>query len=116
MGSADLRVVFRVGDNKTAEYISEQLGDTEMRTYGASSGKTAGQNATGGATASESSGQSYSTSTARVFDAAEVLKLEPGRAIVLYRGSGARFNMPRYDKDYPASKPAVTDRHIGASP
>ena len=109
MGSADLRVVFRVGDNKTAEYISAQLGDTEMRTYGASSGKTAGQNTTGGATTSESSGQSYSASTARVFDVAEVLKLEPGRAIVLYRGSGARFNMPRYDKDYPASKPAAVD-------
>ena len=39
---------------------------------------------------------------ARVLDPAELLGFGPGEAIVMYRGSGAKFNMPRYDADYPA--------------
>ena len=38
----------------------------------------------------------------RVIDPAEILAFGPGQAIVMYRGSGARFNLPRYDRDYPA--------------
>ena len=108
MGSADLRVVFRVGDNETAEYISKQLGDTEVRSFGLTEGQTSGAS-TRGQSASESLSKGYSSSTGRVFDAAEVLGLEPGKAIVIYRGSGARFSMPRYDTDYLANKREAID-------
>ena len=49
------------------------------------------------------------STTARIFDAAEVLGLDVGKAIVLYRGSGARFSMPRYNTDYPAEKEAAIE-------
>ena len=103
LGSADLKVIFRLNDNATAEYISAQLGDTEQRTFNMS--QTDNQSEGGSSrtkTASVGSGTSvgYTTSTARIFDAAEILGLEPQKAIVLYRGSGARFTMPSYWKDY----------------
>lgn len=112
MGASDLRVVFKIGDNATAEYISTQLGDTEQRSYSENSSATRGQShgPTGaGVTAGASSSQGYSSSTTRLFDPAEVLALDPGKAVVIYKGWGARFSMPRYDKDYPATLRASRD-------
>ncbi|MFZ2391189.1 type IV secretory system conjugative DNA transfer family protein [Rhodoferax sp.] len=108
LGSADLKVIFRLNDNATAEYVSAQLGDTEQRTFNATTGQSSGQNITG-ATASESASRGYSSSTARIFDAAEVLGLEPQKAITIYRGSGARFTMPSYWQDYPMPARAAVD-------
>ena len=108
MGSADLRVVFRVGDNETAEYISKQLGDTEQRSYNMSQGQSQGASDRG-QSVNESVSKGYTSTTARIFDAAEVLGLDVGKAIVLYRGSGARFSMPRYNTDYPAEKEAAIE-------
>ena len=105
LGASDLKVIMRIGDNATAEYISLQLGETEQRSYGASSSasRSSGSSANGATqTASASSGSSYSSTMARVLDPAELLGFGPGEAIVMYRGSGAKFNMPRYDADYPA--------------
>ncbi|MCL4770477.1 MAG: type IV secretion system DNA-binding domain-containing protein [Burkholderiaceae bacterium] len=108
LGSADLKVIFRLNDNATAEYVSAQLGDTEQRTFSATTGQSSGQNMTG-ATASESASRGYSSSTARIFDAAEVLGLEPQKAITIYRGSGARFTMPSYWQDYSMPARAAVD-------
>lgn len=105
LGAADLKVIMQVGDNFTADYISAQLGETEQRSYGASSSSSRAAGASGGRlteTAASSSGVSYSSSMTRVIDPAEILAFGPGQAIVMYRGSGARFNLPRYDRDYPA--------------
>lgn len=104
LGSADLKVVFRINDNITAEYISAQLGDTEQRAYNATaSSQTSVSGGPSGLSDSMSSSQSqgYSSSTARVLDPAEILGLAPGTAITLYRGSGAKFAMPSYWQDYP---------------
>ena len=51
----------------------------------------------------------YTSTTARIFDAAEVLGLEPQKAITIYRGSGARFTMPSYWQDYPMPARAAVD-------
>ena len=112
LGSADLKVIFRLNDNATAEYISAQLGDTEQRAYNMSQSDNDSKGGTDRTrTASHSSGTSvgYTTSTARIFDAAEILGLEPQKAIVLYRGSGARFTMPSYWQDYPMPARAAVD-------
>ena len=45
----------------------------------------------------------------KVRPAAEILGLEPQKAIVLYRGSGARFTMPSYWQDYPMPARAAVD-------
>ena len=108
LGSADLKVIFRLNDNATAEYVSAQIGDTEQRAYNMNTSQSQGQNMTG-ATASESASKGYSSSTARIFDAAEVLGLEPQKAITLYRGSGARFTMPSYWQDYQMPARAAVD-------
>ena len=112
LGSADLKVVFRINDNVTAEYISAQLGDTEQRSFNATDSLQKSQSGgRGGISDGVSSSQSagYSSSTARIFDPAEILGLEPGKAITLYRGSGARFNMPSYWQDYPMPARAAID-------
>ena len=106
LGASDLKVIMQIGDNATAEYISVQLGDTEQRTYNATNSNTRTSGASGGRpsdSASSSSSAGYSSAMARVLDPADLLAFEPGEAIVLYRGKGARFNMPRYDTDYPAT-------------
>lgn len=108
LGSADLKVIFRLNDNATAEYVSAQLGDTEQRAYNMNTSQSQGQNMTG-ATASETASRGYSSSTARIFDAAEVLGLEPQKAITIYRGSGARFTMPSYWQDYQMPARAAVD-------
>ena len=108
LGSADLKVIFRLNDNATAEYVSAQIGDTEQRAYNMNTSQSQGQNMTGN-TASESASKGYSSSTARIFDAAEVLGLEPQKAITLYRGSGARFTMPSYWQDYQMPARAAVD-------
>lgn len=109
LGSADLKVIFRLNDNATAEYISQQLGNTEQRSYGASNSSTSSTADTGAVTQGQSSGKSYSSTTARIFEAAEVLNLEPQKAITIYRGSGARFMMPSYWQDYPMPARAAVD-------
>ena len=86
LGSADLKVVFRINDNVTAEYISAQLGDTEQRSFNATDSLQKSQSGgRGGISDGVSSSQSagYSSSTARIFDPAEILGLEPGKAITL---------------------------------
>ena len=112
LGSADLKVIFRLNDNATAEYISAQLGDTEQRAYNMSQSDNESRGGTDRtATRNHSAGTSvgYTSSTARIFDAAEILGLEPQKAIVLYRGSGARFTMPSYWKDYPMPARAAVE-------
>jgi hypothetical protein len=96
LGSADLKVIFRLNDNATAEYVSAQIGNTEQRNYSMSKGHSQSASSRGSKSANESVSKGYTSSTARIFDAAEVLGLEPQKAIVLYRGSGARFHMPSY--------------------
>lgn len=112
LGSADLKVIFRLNDNATAEYISAQLGDTEQRTFNLSESRTDSSGVSGSkssSTNSSTSASGYTSSTARIFDAAEVLGLEPGKAITIYRGSGARFTMPSYFRDYPMPSRAAVD-------
>lgn len=109
LGSADLKVIFRLNDNATAEYVSAQLGDTEQRAWGASAGQTSGESSRGSSSSSKSTTETYSSSTARIFDAAEVLGLESQKAITIYRGAGARFTMPSYWQDYPMPARAAVD-------
>ena len=40
---------------------------------------------------------------------AEVLGLEPQKAVTIYRGSGARFTMPSYWQDYQMPARAAVD-------
>lgn len=112
LGSADLKVVFRINDNATALYVSDQLGDTEQRTYSATASSqtsiSGGRNGPSDSTSSSSS-EGYSSTTARIFDPSEILGLEPGKAITLYRGSGARFSMPSYWQDYQMPQRAAVD-------
>jgi hypothetical protein len=108
LGAADLKVIFRLNDNATAEYVSAQLGDTEQLAYGESSSVSDGASARG-QSQSVTKVSSFSSSTARIFDAAEVLGLEPQKAITIYRGSGARFTMPSYWQDYPMPARAAVD-------
>lgn len=112
LGSADLKVVFRVSDNMTSEYMSAQIGDTEQRSFNATESVQRSQSGgRGGLSDSVSRSQSsgYSSSTARIIDPSELLGLNPGKAIVFYRGTGALFSMPRYDEDYPATLEAAVD-------
>ncbi|TRU62268.1 MAG: type IV secretory system conjugative DNA transfer family protein [Microcystis aeruginosa Ma_QC_Ch_20071001_M135] len=112
LGSADLKVVFRVNDNTTSEYMSAQIGDTEQRSLNATESVQSSQSGGRGGISdsiSRSHSSGYSSSTARIIDPAELLQLEPGKAIVFYRGSGAKFSMPRYDEDYPATLKAAVD-------
>jgi hypothetical protein len=109
LGSADLKVIFRLNDNATAEYVSAQIGNTEQRNYSMSKGHSQSASSRGSKSANESVSKGYTSSTARIFDAAEVLGLEPQKAIVLYRGSGARFHMPSYWQDYQMPARAAVD-------
>lgn len=105
LGASDLKVIMQIGDNATAEYISVQLGETEQRTYNATNSSARTSSASAGRltdSASQSSSAGYSSAMARVLDPSDLLAFGPGEAIVLYRGKGAKFNMPRYDADYPA--------------
>lgn len=89
LGSADLKVIFRVSDNLTSEYMSAQIGDTEQRSFNATESVQRSQSGgRGGLSDSVSRSQSsgYSSSTARIIDPSELLGLNPGKAIVFYRG------------------------------
>ena len=108
LGSADLKVIFRLNDNATAEYVSAQLGDTERRAFNMNTSHSEGKNVSGG-TANKTISNGYSSSTARIFEPAEVLALEPQKAITIYRGSGARFTMPSYWQDYQMPARAAVD-------
>ena len=108
LGSADLKVIFRLNDNATAEYVSAQIGDTEQRSYNLSQGQSQGASSRG-QSVNESVSKGYTSSTARIFDPAEVLGLEPQKAITLYRDSGARFTMPSYWQDFPMPARAAVD-------
>lgn len=108
LGSADLKVIFRLNDNATAEYVSAQLGDTERRAFNMNTSHSEGKNVSGG-TANKTISKGYSSSTARIFEPAEVLALEPQKAITIYRGSGARFTMPSYWQDYQMPARAAVD-------
>jgi len=108
LGSADLKVIFRLNDNATAEYVSAQLGDTEQRSYNLSQSQSEGASDRG-RSVNDAVSKGYTSTTARIFDAAEVLGLEPQKAVTIYRGSGARFTMPSYWQDFPMPARAAVD-------
>jgi len=109
MGSATLKILYRVGDNKTAKYFSEALGKTEATfsnyatTEGSSSSSSADRSSSG---SSMSRSSSQNTQLVDVIGINELLQLGEGMALINYQGFSGILPMPSYWKDYPlASQP-----------
>ena len=116
LAAADLKVIFRINEHSSAEYVSSLIGDTEQRNFGRSSSvsqNTGGTSGTQGSSRNTGEGNSssmnYSTTTGRIIDPADILKLEKQIALVLYRGPAGRFAMPSYWQDYPMPNRAAED-------
>lgn len=98
LGSADLKVIFRLNDNATSEYIAKQFGDTEVTAKSESNTKSYDdiKRFTG-----ESYSSGLSSGKAMICDPSEILALQQGIALIIYRGVGASFSAPSYFKDFP---------------
>lgn len=105
IGSTDLKVIFRVNDNDTAKFVSEQSGETSVVTRNKSESyenKSTGSSIITTLNSSNTSA-SWSTTSSRtaLVDPYDVLALPAGEAIVIYKGKVGQLDMPAYYKDYP---------------
>lgn len=110
MGSADLKVVFRIGDIESSKTFSSMVGETEavIRSSGQNSGTSSTPNIHRPAILlnndiiSNSTGttSSANTSILAVFEPEKFQQLEPHTAICLYKGRSALSPMPCFYEDY----------------
>ncbi|MFW1946241.1 type IV secretory system conjugative DNA transfer family protein [Acinetobacter guillouiae] len=110
MGSADLKVVFRIGDIESSKTFSSMVGETEavIRSSAQNSGTSSTPNIHNPAVLlnndiiSNSTGatSSANTSILAVFEPEKFQQLEPHTAICLYKGRSALSPMPCFYEDY----------------
>ncbi|QHI24744.1 type IV secretory system conjugative DNA transfer family protein (plasmid) [Acinetobacter haemolyticus] len=110
MGSADLKVVFRIGDDETCQTFSRMLGETEavIRSSTQNSATSSTPNVHNPAVLlnndiiSNSTGvtSSANTSILAIFEPEKFQRLEQHTAICLYKGRSALSAMPCFYDDY----------------
>ncbi|WP_335950153.1 type IV secretory system conjugative DNA transfer family protein [Acinetobacter bereziniae] len=114
MGACDFKAVYKIGDEETAKVFSNLIGVTEgtitNRSSSSSNSTSAvnersmlGVSVADGYSSGSSSGSSTSvvTQMMNVIEPDEFTRLEPYRAVCIYRGEAAIFTMPCYHEDYP---------------
>lgn len=114
MGACDFKAVYKIGDEETAKVFSNLIGVTEGTITNHSSSSSSSTSAVNersmlgvsvadGYSSGSSSGSSTSvvTQMMQVIEPDEFTRLEPYRAVCIYRGEAAIFTMPCYHKDYP---------------
>lgn len=110
MGSADLKVVFRIGDIESSKTFSAMVGETEavIRSSAQNSGTSSTPNIHNPAvllnndiiSSSTGATSSANTSILAVFEPEKFQQLEPHTAICLYKGRSALSPMPCFYEDY----------------
>lgn len=105
-GATSLKVIFQIGDLKTAEYFAKQIGRTETEIVSTSSGKTHSYHRSGDRLNSASSDgftktTSTQTSMEYIVEPSELLQMPEGKAVILYKGQFGKLPMPQYYKDFP---------------
>lgn len=88
MGSATLKVVYRVGDNATAEYFNKALGKTEAIFKNKSK-------------SDQGMTVSAQTQEVDVIDISRLMNMPNGKALYFYNGIAGVTDVPSYWKDYP---------------
>lgn len=123
LGAADFRVCFRVSNLDTAQYFSDYIGQTETITYNYTDSSTSGTSTTMGignvntSTSVSSSGVTQVTSMTNIVDPKEILQLEQGYGLMVYRGKAAIDAMPMHYIDYPCTqRPTVLEPQRGFAP
>lgn len=105
IGSTDLKVIFRVNDNDTAKFVSEQAGETAVVTRNKSESYDVKDRGSAILTAMHAAdtSASWTTTSSRtaLVDPYDVLALPAGEAIVIYKGKVGQLDMPAYYKDFP---------------
>lgn len=99
IGSADLKVMFRVNDTSTARFVSIQSGETLQTTYNTSGTEESPLSFMTQDYGSTST--SVSHSNVALIDVHEMLQMPQGEAVVMYRGQVGQLKMPVYWSDYP---------------
>ena len=123
LGAADFRVCFRVSNLDTAQYFSDYIGQTETITYNYTDSSTSGKSSTMGiggvhtSTNVSSSGVTQVTSMTNIVDPKEILQLEQGYGLMVYRGKAAIDAMPMHYIDYPCTqRPTMLEPQRGFAP
>ena len=123
LGAADFRVCFRVSNLDTAHYFSDCIGQTETITYNYTDSSTSGTSTTMGignvntSTSVSSSGVTQVTSMTNIVDPKEILQLEQGYGLMVYRGKAAIDAMPMHYIDYPCrQRPTMLEPQRGFAP
>lgn len=114
MGSADLKVVFRIGDISTCKTFSEMVGETEavIRNSAQNDGTSSTPNIHTPAillnndivSQNSSRGRTDNTNLLAIFEPEKFQQLEPHTAICLYQGRSALAKMPCFFEDYGTSE------------
>ena len=124
LGAADFRVCFRVSNLDTAQYFSDYIGQTETVTFNYSNttsvgdgGTSAGIYSTQTSSTTSSSGTTRITSMSNIVDPKEILQLEQGYGLMVYRGKAAIDAMPMHYIDYPCTdRPTILEPQSGFVP
>ena len=97
MSACSLKICYRVNDNDTAREFSDLVGNVDVERWSSTNTQYVSE-----------TGRSYNqrpiTSTPErmaLIESSELLELETGDAIVIYKGKSARMTMPRYYEIYP---------------
>lgn len=97
MSACSLKICYRVNDNDTAKEFSDLVGNVDVERWSSTNTQYVSE-----------TGRSYNqrpiTSTPErmaLIESSELLELETGDAIVIYKGKAARITMPRYYESYP---------------
>jgi type IV secretion system protein VirD4 len=91
IGACSVKIVFRLDDNDSRNYFSEQIGLTQKMEY--SSSKSAGVTTS-----------SKSWHDKNVIEPYQLGRLPPGRAVCLYKGASALVEATPHYKDFPGFK------------
>ena len=97
MSACSLKICYRVNEHDTAQQFSDLVGEVEVERWSATETPQV-----------SNTGRSYTqrsiSSTAdrmALIEPSELLGMETGSAIVVYKGEAARMLMPRYYEAYP---------------
>lgn len=96
LGSSDYKVMFRIGDISTAEEFSKLIGKTEATYYSYAKHKMEVMSNHDIQTPNMPSVDSEHPDLVYILEPAELTKLPDHTAIVMYNGTFATLNMPKY--------------------
>lgn len=106
LGASNLKVVFKIGDIKTAEHFSKLIGMTETTYKSDSSGYSYGSTQTGMedvfgrrqtvSSSANSSNVSYTSKLEYIIEPEKFTSLEPHTAVITYNGTFGTLVMPKY--------------------